>query len=447
MTSPSSHSSDPSSLFANTGFILLLGLSPHSEVSIDSSSSQAIKRFSGWKLVPPGLHFVTFSPASSSDTPGANEEIRRAERIGLAIRRGVWKQVNAGRTVVLRYSNDLEALEETAESDVGEDVEEVVGIDRLRGLDDQLAPYDGNTELWPDLSSKIDVDLVRSVLGKTATADTLSESTLDESLETSKSKMQNIEALNGDAAATSVEGTLHFPAFDLRRSWRTGAVGEEVTRYSKDKSWLLRDVVARHCSGGESIEAFDVFWDSLLISASPDPFILLGHLQLAFLLFLQLHNYSSLLVYKRLLTLCCQSSSMLVDKELSIDIKHDAWPSFYRDLLQTLKAQLSLLPNDFFTDSPDAGLENMLILQLVSVSQNLMSGVTSLSDADKWDIAKASEQLRKVAERRFGWQLPKWREKLDVVMPTSMHQDAAMIDDGESDYEEEGEDAPVVVEL
>lgn len=430
--------SDVSALFANTGFVLLTGLSPHSEVSIDASPVQAIKRFSGWKLVPPGLHLITFSPSSkdaSSGSWGQNDETRRAESSGIAIRRGIWKQVDAGRTVVMRYSHDLEGLEE-ASSD--EDVEEVVNIDRLRELDDQMAPYNGH-DGWPDLTSSIDMELLRAVLGKTIAADTLSESAFDEAIETAKSKIESLDAMRSAAP----EGTLQFPAFDLRRSWRSGAVGEEVTRYSKDKSWLLADTVLRKCSGGElSLAEKQIFWLTVCV----DPSTLLGHLQIAFLLFLQLHNYSSLLVYKRLLGLFCQSSSILVDKELSVDIKCD-WPALFRDLVRTLDAQVMLLPEDFFTDSPDAGLENFIIMQLVSLSQNLMSCCSSMPDTDKWSIAKASEQLRKTVESRFRWQLPRWRERLDVTVPGEPDQHHATRDGMDSDYEEEGDDAPVIVEL
>jgi hypothetical protein len=45
------------------------------------------------------------------------------------------------------------------------------------------------------------------------------------------------------------EGKLIFPVVDAKRSWRDGAIGEEVTKYSKDKSWLLGDVVKNE--GGE----------------------------------------------------------------------------------------------------------------------------------------------------------------------------------------------------
>jgi A1 cistron-splicing factor AAR2 len=57
--------------------------------------------------------------------------------------------------------------------------------------------------------------------------------------------------LNSLSARLETEGRLIFPTVDAKRSWRDGAVGEEVTKYSKDKSWLLGDVVKSEGGGGE----------------------------------------------------------------------------------------------------------------------------------------------------------------------------------------------------
>jgi len=45
-------------------------------------------------------------------------------------------------------------------------------------------------------------------------------------------------------------GSLRFTDFDLKRSWPKECTGEERTRWSVDKSWLLQNVMER--SGGES---------------------------------------------------------------------------------------------------------------------------------------------------------------------------------------------------
>lgn len=56
------------------------------------------------------------------------------------------------------------------------------------------------------------------------------------------------------------EMPLHFIEFDLRRSFRVGAVGEEITRYSRDKSWLLASLIQRLDNGeSESLPAIAPF--------------------------------------------------------------------------------------------------------------------------------------------------------------------------------------------
>lgn len=44
---------------------------------------------------------------------------------------------------------------------------------------------------------------------------------------------------------------LGFPVFDLKRSWKSGATGEEITRDSRDKSWLLSHIIHHDLQDGE----------------------------------------------------------------------------------------------------------------------------------------------------------------------------------------------------
>lgn len=53
-------------------------------------------------------------------------------------------------------------------------------------------------------------------------------------------------AVSGHPEGVGVQdggGKMRFVHFDLRRSWRDGAVGEELTRWARDKSWLLASVL------------------------------------------------------------------------------------------------------------------------------------------------------------------------------------------------------------
>lgn len=281
-------------LFSSSSFILFLNLPPGSEVSIDSAPLQAINHFSGWKFVPPGIHLITYAPASSAAAPrsadppkwGQRDEDDRAESMGLSLRRGVWRNVGSERSViVLRYSAELEDLEfPFLDPETGVELDQVVDEAYLESIDGELAPYllmdrDHSTKDWDQLSGCVSVELLRKTLGPTMRIDGLMESNLDEDSEVSSSKQRTrtshydaeqekilipaggprIEAEESKKLKETCEpehanekaSIMQFPVFDLKRSWRSGAVGEEVTTFSQDKSWLLREVVRGECHNGE----------------------------------------------------------------------------------------------------------------------------------------------------------------------------------------------------
>jgi len=123
-------------------------------------------------------------------------------------------------------------------------VEGIITDDRLKGLDKELAayPFEG-LGLWRSLVSRVTEDLLDKVMGERK------EGRLDGM--TSIKGMEEEDVRLNSRGKLNAEGKLIFPVVDAKRSWREGAIGEEVTKYSKDKSWLLGDVVKNE--GGESI--------------------------------------------------------------------------------------------------------------------------------------------------------------------------------------------------
>jgi A1 cistron-splicing factor AAR2 len=128
-----------------------------------------------------------------------------------------------------------------------ENIDYVGGIitdDRLKGLDKELAayPFEG-LGLWRSLVSRVTEDILDKVMGERK------EGRLDGM--TSIKGMEEEDVRLNSRGKLDAEGKLVFPVVDAKRSWRDGAIGEEITKYSKDKSWLLGDVVKNE--GGESI--------------------------------------------------------------------------------------------------------------------------------------------------------------------------------------------------
>jgi len=133
-----------------------------------------------------------------------------------------------------------------------------VSKDYLKSLDPKLAPYPfDKVEEWKRLTSFVTDKTLETVLGKDgqgdARCDALMASLADESEgnstqasekkqfwgkprpaeEVSDADMQDVSRKDGKR-----DRLLRFPAFNLKRSWRPGATGEQLSRDSRDKSWV-----------------------------------------------------------------------------------------------------------------------------------------------------------------------------------------------------------------
>jgi A1 cistron-splicing factor AAR2 len=115
----------------------------------------------------------------------------------------------------------------------------VISDDHLRSLDPGLAayPFDG-LEAWKSSTSSISEDLLLEVLGpRGISVDGL------RGVEGDRDDLAVSGQPEGVVGMQEGGGKMRFVQFDLRRSWRDGAVGEELTRWARDKSWLLASVL------------------------------------------------------------------------------------------------------------------------------------------------------------------------------------------------------------
>jgi len=180
------------------------------------------RRCSGVKFLPPGLHLITWSPPPSS-TPGPS---------AIPLRSALLHVFKPKERVVLAYDDAFETVPIPSPSEG-----EVISDDHLKTLDNELAPYpfDG-LEGWNALTSHISGDVVKDVLGASGRVDGIMQADGEEDEVSSK-------VVDG-------ERVMRFPVYRLKRSWRDGAVGEEVTRYARDKSWLMGDVLTTSFESG-----------------------------------------------------------------------------------------------------------------------------------------------------------------------------------------------------
>lgn len=205
--------------------------------------------FSGYKLVPPSLHLLVISPPPDTCSP-----------------------VPAPRTGSLYFSEPKQIVSRSWARSIESFAQaqgEVISREVLKTVDKELAPYP--YELWPSwkpLFEGLTKEGIERVLGpggeglgswdidgfevgeaeeltggQDASSSLAAERVLRHRAER-EGKEYDAERSKG------VEKASKWAQFDLRKSWREGAVGEEVSLFARDKSWLFWHVVDSQLSGG-----------------------------------------------------------------------------------------------------------------------------------------------------------------------------------------------------
>jgi A1 cistron-splicing factor AAR2 len=178
---------------------------------------------------------------------------------------------------------------------------------------------------------------------------------------------------------------------------------------------------------------------------------LLAQMQLAFILVTQLHNFSALEAYKRYISLMCRSSSTLLPESTGLS-PSEGLPLVASFLSQVLLPHLERVRQEFFEeDLPD--LDVFLLEELSVLRLALRAAQRHYESAsDKTSFAQAREawyNLRQAVDTRFGWKLGGLEsdEAASAQKGGKLHYNLLSQPDEEDEYVEEGEDAPVVVEL
>ncbi|CAG8436166.1 9493_t:CDS:2 [Diversispora eburnea] len=280
-------------LFNQGAFLLFLNAPRGLEFGIDYNTWEIGPKFKGIKFIPPGLHFVYYS---TKDKFGGISGLRN----------GFFKFYESKEVLIKEWDTSKENLKE-------EDPEqyEVIKSD-MREWDQYLGPYPltppKNWKKWVQLTNLITPWLINKVFPHKGKVSNASSSTVDEE------ELQNI------GTNFEEENTIMFTKFDIKKSWRPGAVGQEVTKYSQDKSWLLEDLLKRIYKN--------------------DYKELLGELQLSFVCLLMAQNFAGFYQWKNIVQLICSSKE-------SIYIYSD---TLFMAFLDVLMFQLEECPQDFFHD-------------------------------------------------------------------------------------------------
>ncbi|KAJ3358707.1 a1-alpha2 repression [Allomyces javanicus] len=391
-------------LFEKGAKVVILGLPEQSEFGVDFASWETGPRFKGLKFVPPGLHFIHYRPPVMTSRL-RNEGVAPASASAPDFRTGFFHWFAESEILVCEWDAKNEDLKFDSELDPDQ-VRRVKF--NIRELDPFLGTYpiqDGWAK-WQRQAKNItaaQLDLIlprkpgTSIHPLTAMAESnLSDADLKAAEARRVAQGGATAAMDVDrpgpattavAATTTPTPRIHFTDFDLKRSWDPSGAGSasEITRYSMDKSWLLRSVMKR-----PNVD-------------------LLGELQLAFLCLLVGQNFEGFEQWKKLIHLICRSVEAI-----------DQMPEFFVKFMAVLRDQLAECPSDFFVDV--VSQDNFLITLL----QELVANITDSSAiATHPRLERAVNRLRDFVQKRF---------------------EVELVDPFDDEYLDE-EDRPVVVEL
>ncbi|KAF2473078.1 uncharacterized protein BDR25DRAFT_128327 [Lindgomyces ingoldianus] len=394
---------------AQSNCVLLLDLPPSALGGIDLLSFTTAPRFHGVKNLPPGLHFV-FAASDAS----------------LAVRHGAWfyvsPSIGAPQVFIKKWDPTKEELvAEASQTEVMRWRANLGGIwkEGLTPYRQAVQPTDlGNEEEafeesmdWSLLTSRISQTLLSRITGLNPD---------HWSLTSSSSAVQDLEHIPGlDMGINGMQPDkeLRLLPIDLKRTWREGATGEELTKAAQDRSWALGELVEKHCQGN-GIRTRE--WE------------ILGELQFTFLMVLTLNNNSCLEQWKRILGLLFTCRQAVKERT-----------HLFLELLNILRLQLSHCAD------MEAGMFDVNENGGGFLKPMLRKFRRSLVESDgKWkvDILDELDDLQEYLKEEFGWEFDDnfvKRGMLDLEDGERVEMDVAGVDE----EEETGEYAPTVVEL
>ncbi|KWU46031.1 hypothetical protein RHOSPDRAFT_24928 [Rhodotorula sp. JG-1b] len=453
--------------YQQLGFFILEGLPPASEFGLDTLLWRT-ERFKGVKFIPPGLHFFVFSAAPNAERDAAAADSHSS----VGARHGLLRFYHGNECVAEEWDNAREELKSAATSTkrkrrrviAGADdqsVETVASPDYLKGLDASLAPYPREeiSKHWPALTRFVSEKTLARVIGLDASGcahvDALTATADDAAVQAAAAQAKQqvwgkprpeaeMEPPRREEAGEEVQDDpgdlLEFVKFDEKRTWPNGAAGEALTRWSKDKSWQLSQLVDMQL-GGDVKE-------------------LLGEFQLSFVLFALLHNFAALGVYRSLFALICRASVLALPP--SDRPAHDDLPSpllttsslpLFASLLSSIHAQIAFLEPDFFSTQLPSLEQHLLdslaiLLQSLSDAQPAWSrmGERDAGAASVWtEVVKQWDALATTSMAKYGWDIGVIRGS---HAPYTAPGGRVERDDGEVDFEDldSGDEAPVILD-
>ncbi|PVV01860.1 hypothetical protein BB560_003709 [Smittium megazygosporum] len=434
---------DLNSLYDKGGFFVITGLSPNTrlEFGIDLNIWDTAEKFMGLKLIPSGLHLISYSSIDKNNSVG--------------LKSSFFTYFKPGQLLVLNWNKETESLQESTLS-----VDELSALrNRIRDLDknlgcypilDQILDQPGsskrpkqNSDLydqWIKLTNYISENTLANVFGcssiirnvytfSSATGSGYDTREYQDAIKTLESINNNVEDKNQNKIISNNlddkldflnnepgKDSFFFKTIDLKKSFDSKThTPSQISSYSVDKSFLLANVLNRYSEG---------------------PIGLLGEMQITFLLLLIGQNFAGFEHYKQIVGLVTQSSSAIAysvgnNKEFD-DILGDNTKKIKGDSLlkglfvpftKILIKQLKHCPEDFFSSLLTS--DNFFVKCIRDYIVNV--GVTD-SNVEGIELLNSEmEELRTVFKKRFNVDLPTYSELLEAEEEGSDNEYAPVI--------------------
>ncbi|KAJ2665570.1 hypothetical protein IWW48_000021 [Coemansia sp. RSA 1200] len=380
-------------LFEQGACLVVLDAPTGIEFGIDLETWETGPLFSGLKMVPAGIHYIHYRAVDNKER-GNGGGNRGEGRMGMQC--GFFHDFTQGEVAVRRWDPQTEQLVVMAAP--AADREEW-----LRSLDPRLGAYpvdgavgSGGYERWKRLTSHVAPALLSRILPSPngCFSSATGSAYEDEEMEAARKRLAKEYKKDSGGGSEGVGGgpfmeptstvddndRFGFTAIDVRHSFPRNAEPAVMTRYSVDKTWLLRSLLHS-------------LWND-------DVGQLLGELQISFLVILVGQNFSGLEHWKRLMHVVLGSSSALEDPGLVETVVAPA--------LGILRCQLDECPAEFVTlvlEQDSDGHDGFVATLLSAFVLNLYE-----CPQENARLEAIVDDLRRFLRDRFSWLLPTGKE-------------------------------------
>ncbi|KAL2048647.1 hypothetical protein N7G274_000559 [Stereocaulon virgatum] len=388
----------------STPTALLLSLPPSILCSIDLLSFTTTPHFHGIKSIPTGYHFIFTSETTSH-----------------SIRDGFWFHIPPAPQTSIPNTPPPPLIVRKWDPTTGS----------LRAIDDPESHRNQLAGLWEkgltpyrqSASKDAEVEEERgdwAQLTGHITSRVLSHLTQNEEwkITSASCAVGDRDEIPGLTAAEvgEEEQELGVLGIDLKRTWREGAVGRERTEAATDRSWALGDVVKRWREEGEE-------WGD----------VVLGQMEVCFLMVLTVANWSCLEEWKRIVGLVLTCKRAVRERE--------GWFATFLGVLRRQMERCEDVEGGLFDMSDEGG---GLLKGLLRGFKRTLGQVFGKGEGE--DVKEEIEALEDFLKREYGWELGDDFVRKGMLELEDGERVEVEMEEMEGE-DERGEYAPVVVGL